>query len=155
VPGSTDFTKAVCILLHKPAEVVNLSANQVKVLKPFRKFDEIVIIDGFNRSPVKAGDDIVAQLEKKSRMHDREMESIRRYDSNVNYSGLKAVIPTSNICETLFSKAGIVFNKLRRSMSPVTLEMLLFLHANYELWSEGTVDVAIRRSNEAVKISVE
>jgi hypothetical protein len=40
-------------------------------------------------------------------------------------------------------------------MSPVTLEMLLFLHANYELWSEGTVDVAIRRSNEAVKISVE
>ncbi|KAG7387153.1 hypothetical protein PHYPSEUDO_014673 [Phytophthora pseudosyringae] len=43
---------------------------------------------------------------------------------------LRWVPPTSNDVERLFSRAGIVFSRLRRSLNPMTLETVMFLQYN-------------------------
>jgi hypothetical protein len=52
------------------------------------------------------------------------------------------VLPTSNVCERLFSRAKLVFSERRKRMSPETLEIILYLFCNYELWSPSTVQSA-------------
>ncbi|KAE9360430.1 hypothetical protein PF008_g1816 [Phytophthora fragariae] len=44
------------------------------------------------------------------------------------------VPPTSNICERLFSQSNLVLSDQRRALRPATLEMLVFLRANRDLW---------------------
>ncbi|KAF1790463.1 Ribonuclease H-like domain [Phytophthora cactorum] len=45
-------------------------------------------------------------------------------------ANMKWVPPTSNDVERLFSRAGIVYSRLRRSLNPMTLETILFLQYN-------------------------
>lgn len=146
VPGTSDFTKAVCVYLENPANLTELSEAQIASLNAFKKLDEIVVLEDHGVSPAKQEDGIKKRLMKKQKIHHHEMESRKRNESSVIYSGLKAISPTSNICERLFSKAGLIFTDLRRSMHPPTLEMVLFLNVNYNLWNERTVDLAIKRS---------
>ncbi|ETK79678.1 hypothetical protein L915_14486, partial [Phytophthora nicotianae] len=56
---------------------------------------------------------------------------------------LKWIPPTSNDVERLFSRAGIVFSRLRRSLNPMTLETILFLQFNRSLWDASAVAEAI------------
>jgi hypothetical protein len=44
------------------------------------------------------------------------------------------VPPTSNICERLFSQSKLIFTDQWRALKPATLEMLVFLRANRNLW---------------------
>ncbi|KAG2808954.1 hypothetical protein PC118_g22295 [Phytophthora cactorum] len=44
------------------------------------------------------------------------------------------ILPTSNICERLFSQSKLIFTDQRRVMKPATLEMLVLLKANCTLW---------------------
>jgi hypothetical protein len=44
------------------------------------------------------------------------------------------ILPTSNICERLFSHAGYCYNDLRKSLASENLESQLFLFANRHLW---------------------
>ncbi|OWY96458.1 LOW QUALITY PROTEIN: hypothetical protein PHMEG_00033269 [Phytophthora megakarya] len=53
--------------------------------------------------------------------------------------GLHWSPPTFNDVQRLFSRAGIVFSLLRRSLNPTTLEMVLFLHYNRSLWEASAV----------------
>lgn len=56
-----------------------------------------------------------------------------------NYMDSRFLLPTSNICERLFSKAGHVLTDRRKGLSPVNLESQIFLHLNNDLW--GTRDI--------------
>ncbi|ETN01356.1 hypothetical protein PPTG_17462 [Phytophthora nicotianae INRA-310] len=56
---------------------------------------------------------------------------------------LKWIPPISNDVERLFSRAGIVFSRLRRSLNPMTLETILFLQFNRSLWDASAVVEAI------------
>eukprot|EP00644_Phytophthora_capsici_P000742 jgi/Phyca11/109141/e_gw1.16.689.1 len=56
---------------------------------------------------------------------------------------LKWIPPTSSDVERLFSRAGIVFSRLRRSLNPMTLETILFLQFNRSLWDASAVAEAI------------
>ncbi|KAF1774318.1 hypothetical protein GQ600_19935 [Phytophthora cactorum] len=47
---------------------------------------------------------------------------------------LKWVPPTSNDVERLFSRAGFVYSRLRRSLNSMTLETILFLQYKRSMW---------------------
>ncbi len=57
----------------------------------------------------------------------------RRRLSKSNYSDSRFVLPTSNICERIISKAGFVLNYRRKIVLPATFERNIFLHANSSL----------------------
>lgn len=46
---------------------------------------------------------------------------------------------TSDVCERLFSRARLVCHYLRRSMTPESIELILYLWANVDLWNVQTV----------------
>ena len=54
-------------------------------------------------------------------------------------------MPVSNICEQTFSRARLFMNHLRAHMDPKSLEELLFLYFNQELWANdaSVIDKAI------------
>jgi hypothetical protein len=55
------------------------------------------------------------------------------------YMDLKFVIPDSNLCERLFSRAKIILSERRKAIVPYHLEALLFLKYNKKLWDENTI----------------
>lgn len=48
-------------------------------------------------------------------------------------------MPTSNICERLFSRAKLVLTDRRQNLTDDNFNALLFLHINRHLWDEVTV----------------
>lgn len=61
------------------------------------------------------------------------------------------VSPTSNIVERLFSRAGLIMRPNRRQMDPSTLEMLLMLRLNKDMWGEKTVQDIIDNKKAAAR----
>jgi len=57
-----------------------------------------------------------------------------RREKPSEYMSIYWIPATSNMCERLFSRARLVLSDYRKSMSPVTLEALLFLNCNRRLW---------------------
>ncbi len=55
-------------------------------------------------------------------------------DSNSRYLDLRFLLPTTNIIERFFSKAGYTLDPRRRRVDPEKLEQQLFLHMNKEIW---------------------
>ncbi len=60
------------------------------------------------------------------------------------YIDLRFLLPTSNICERLFSKAGQALCKRRKGTSPVGFEQQLFLHVNFEVWDISDVNAIVQ-----------
>lgn len=50
------------------------------------------------------------------------------------YMNLRFLLPTSNICERLFSNSGYALNDRRRGINPTNLESKMCLHMNNDLW---------------------
>ncbi|KAG2897332.1 hypothetical protein PC115_g17219 [Phytophthora cactorum] len=61
-------------------------------------------------------------------------------------ANMKWVPPTSNDVERLFSRAGIVYSRLRRSLNPMTLETILFLQYNRGMWDASAVAQAVENN---------
>jgi hypothetical protein len=61
-------------------------------------------------------------------------QKIEEVISSSSYVDLRFLIPTSNICERLFSEAGFCFNERRMSVLPINAESQMFLHLNSSLW---------------------
>ena len=72
--------------------------------------------------------------------------NIKRAKKNSPYRSLLHISPTSNIVERLFSRTGIIMRPHRRLMDPSTLEMLVLLRFNRDLWSERDLDTIMTRS---------
>ena len=62
------------------------------------------------------------------------------------YKSTLHISPTSNIVERLFSRCGIIMRPHRRLMDPSTLEMLIMLRFNRDLWDERDVDIVMARN---------
>ena len=62
-----------------------------------------------------------------------------------SYRPLSHLCPSSIICESLFSDAKHIMTADRRNMDPSTLEMLLLLKYNKDLWSARTIDIIINK----------
>ena len=74
-----------------------------------------------------------------------EYDSKRPKKQPPYYSTLH-ISPTSNIVERLFSRCGLIMRPHRRLMDPSTLEMLVMLRFNRDLWDERDVDTVIARN---------
>lgn len=59
------------------------------------------------------------------------------------YDLVGAIPPTSNMAERLFSMARATYGLDRHSMSPMSLEMVLFLRYNRSLWDVNTVHACL------------
>lgn len=62
------------------------------------------------------------------------------------YKSTLHISPTSNIVERLFSRCGIIMRPHRRLMDPSTLEMLIMLRFNRDLWDERDIDIVMARN---------
>lgn len=67
-------------------------------------------------------------------------------DGYKNFINLRFLLPTSNICERLFSVAGNALHSRRAGLSPVSFEGQLFLHLNNDLWGPKEVGSILKRS---------
>ena len=63
-----------------------------------------------------------------------------RIYKNTNY-----LLPTSNICDRIFSSAGYLLNDRRRALTLANLESQFFLHINQDLWSASDINRLILR----------
>ena len=60
-------------------------------------------------------------------------------EASHDYMDSRFCIPTSNLCERLFSRVGYALSQRRRGISPVNLESQLFLHFNCDLWGRADI----------------
>ena len=91
----------------------------------------------------------------------RDVERSKQAGATNEYRSTYNVSSTSNIVERLFSVAGIIMRPHRRQMDPWSLELLIMLRANKDMWNHGTLqkiidtrkkgnrDAAIARSNSS------
>ena len=72
---------------------------------------------------------------------ERALKRRKRADdrTKLQYMDSRFLIPTSNICERLFSRVGYALPSRRKGTSPVNLEAQVFLYLNRDLW--GSTDV--------------
>ena len=67
-----------------------------------------------------------------------ELKKRKRVEKS-SYRSTEHVSATSNICERLFSAAKLIMTDLRKQMDPDTLNTILFLKANKNLWTEKSI----------------
>ena len=73
---------------------------------------------------------------KKRRMEASEIDRNKKS----KYMDLKFIIPTSNICERLFSAAGYGLNDRRQAILPANFEYQMFLDVNNDIWGVQEVN---------------
>ena len=98
--------------------------------------------------PVQTGDDLNDDSEDAPRAEVSFVERIRsareeqenkRIRTSSKYVDTRFASGTSNICEQLFSKAKHIMTPTRRRMDPSTLEGILLLKINSDLWDAELV----------------
>lgn len=67
--------------------------------------------------------------------------------SHKKYTDTRFIIPTSNLCERFFSKAGISLDDKRGRLLPSNLEEQMFLHANRSLWDISDVQSIVTKND--------
>eukprot|EP00475_Leptophrys_vorax_P022829 TRINITY_DN3105_c0_g1_i5.p1 TRINITY_DN3105_c0_g1~~TRINITY_DN3105_c0_g1_i5.p1 ORF type:complete len:360 (-),score=104.60 TRINITY_DN3105_c0_g1_i5:462-1541(-) len=82
---------------------------------------------------LKAEEDSGLSFSERARL--KKLKKIEENSPSSGYMNMKIVIPTSNVCERLFSIVGHVYNDRRKAMTPRHLEMLVYLKTNREFWS--------------------
>ena len=70
----------------------------------------------------------------------RKRRCERRSDK---YLDCRFLVPTSNLMERLFSRAGYAYDDLRRKIQPIYLEQQLFLMSNKRLWDLSLVNEVV------------
>lgn len=119
-----DFESAIIkILRNRSRELTDDELSKVEcfLLKPRE--------DNLNES-IESSDDPVEVAMKRRKIDEEENNPLEP-----QYQDLSWIPCTSNDCERLNSLAGILMSPLRRSMRPITLERLLILKYNIDLWS--------------------
>ena len=78
-----------------------------------------------------------------------------RLVGTTQYIGLNWIPATSDLVERFFSQAKLVLSDLRKGMSPITFESIMFLKMHLQLWSHPEfVRGALNGSNEAEELIV-
>ncbi|ETK89754.1 hypothetical protein F441_06442 [Phytophthora nicotianae CJ01A1] len=120
---SVIFEQAACKVLAGRA--VSLTDEETDILEPFK------------RCTVSNTE---VQATRKEGFADRILKRRKVSAEPASYALLGAIPPTSNIVERLFSVARSVLRHERHRLSPMMLEMILFLKANGSYWNVATVD---------------
>ncbi len=74
----------------------------------------------------------------------REIKTARmKVSFDAGYIGTSFLLPTTNICERLFSVSGNALNNNHRNVLPTNLEQKIFSHMNSNLWGVQDVDAIV------------
>jgi hypothetical protein len=118
-----DFENAVIkIQTNKEDKLTPLEKRAVKVFLLAPNVEEDVGEENFT--------EMMARLE----------EEAKAPKGKSKYRSLAHISPTSVVVERLFSRAKLIMTPHRRCMDPSTLEMLLLLRYNKDLWDPFTLD---------------
>ena len=130
---STDFEAGVIKIQRKADH--DLSDAEKNAVKCFLKPS---VHRNHNETTTSSGEDAVETLEA--------LRKRRRIENHTSlYADVKHVLPTSNICERLFSRAKLTYSALRKNMLPVHLEEVLYLLVNKHLWNERVIEKVLVR----------
>ena len=75
-------------------------------------------------------------------------QKLKAQNSNLKYLDLRFLIPTSNICERLFSTAGYCLNQRRMAIQPINAEYQMFLYFNINLWDISTIKDILSKTSQ-------
>lgn len=80
-------------------------------------------------------------LLQRAKQRKRRIREDNGYGVDKKYMDPHFLVPTSNICERLFSKAGFCLSDRRSKILPSNFESQIFLHVNKEHWSMNDVNI--------------
>ena len=72
-------------------------------------------------------------------------KKLKASEETKDFIDTRFLLPTSNISERFFSSAGYAFNDYRQSLTPMNLEMQLFLKFNKKFWD---IELVSRKCSE-------
>jgi hypothetical protein len=132
-----DKTFESAIVKLQQGKIESLSSSVLRSVKHLKKQSQDLkdIADERNQSILFA-----ERILKK-----QKLEAVSSLSS---YVDLQFLIPTSNICERLFSKAGFSFNQRRMPVLPINTESQMFLHLNSSLWDIATVKDILSKTQD-------
>ncbi|KAG3083336.1 hypothetical protein PI124_g18863 [Phytophthora idaei] len=107
-----------------------LTEEEATALEPFKRVPTNVAAVAPSSSPKEAFADRVLKRRKVS-------------TEPASYILLHAIPPTSNIVERLFSIARAVLHHERQRLSPIMLEMIVFLKMNSSYYDVATVELCL------------
>ena len=85
------------------------------------------------------------------------MDKIRingKHTKRINYKSMNHVSSTSKTEERLFSRAKLVMTSQRRCMDPSTLEPILMLRCNHDLWDIFFIDRLVLKNEASADASL-
>lgn len=153
--------------LSKNAEIVHNKTFENAIVKlQSNKEDELSVLErsavNFLRKNIPNDEEINLETEEIEELDEysqalkaNEANKRQRVERNESaYLPCPHIIPTSNICERLFSNAKAIMTDYRKHMSPFHLEMLLYIKINHRFWREYTIQeiyTEISNSNSAAR----
>ena len=155
----TDYPTLGCYLakdselVHSPdfdnaISKIQLAADQGKATVHLTRDEKIAVaIYAIGTSEVEARSDSSDDEEISFIEQGKNEYESKRPKQQPPYKPTHHISPTSNIVERLFSRCGLIMRSHRRLMDPSTLEMLVMLRFNRDLWDERDVDTVIARRN--------
>lgn len=122
---SVVFEQAVVKVLAGEEKL--LSEEEAAILEPFKDLSGAEIA-------------VVPQSAAKEGFAERILKRRKVQNTRASYALLRAIPPTSNIVERLFSVARAVLRHERHRLSPMMLEMIQFLKTNNQFWNVAVVE---------------
>lgn len=113
-----------------------LSINEKEAISNF-KFE---CVDMSNEEVHPLGDTVLEESFADTLLKNANKMVKNNHNNSNQYRSVNHILPTSNICERLFSIAKLIKTDNRKTMSPSNLNRVLFLRFNRNLWDEKLVN---------------
>ncbi len=158
VPASNYLQRGIygpaCYVLSATADIVHDKIFETAVVK-LQRGDPLLRDEAAALQIFKIHQDSASAMSDSSNLsfverilHTQE-DAHKRRKVTGQYESTAHISPTSNICERLFSRAKLVMRPHRRHMDPSTLEAILLLRTNRDLWDEVCIQkIMIKDSSE-------
>ena len=146
---------ATATIIHEPlfeSAVAKLQGNDSSLTLAEKKKISFYLIDNAEAESDEDEDDAIMNFLDET-LDDAAAESAKRQKKTCPYRSMDHISATSNIVERLFSRCGIIIRPRRRLMDPSTLEMLIMLRFNKDLWDAREVDEAMKRTTHTEIVS--
>jgi hypothetical protein len=115
--------------------ISNLTSSEHHCMEVFKKDNSETIVIG-EEPPKKRSFTEIAYNKKNTTSN-----------STSQYTNINWIPPTSHSVERLFNRVKLTLGDLKQSMDSATLENVMYLNANRNLWNVMTVEALIERNN--------
>ena len=146
---------AAATIIHEPlfeSAVAKLQGNDSSLTLAEKKKGSFYLIDNAEAESDENEDDVLMNFLEET-LDDAAAESAKRQKKTCPYRSMDHISATSNIVERLFIRCGIIMRPHRLLMDPSTLEMLIMLRFNKDLWDAREVDEAMKRTTHTEIVS--